>query len=270
MTIITTLLSVGMLSTSILAVPLASQRQTLHRNRLVSRVLGRGSSRPLEPGTAEILWLNDTSKETYSSNWAGAVLIGNGYTTVSGEIIVPVPKAPRGGSSFTNYCASAWVGIDGDTCGTAILQTGIDVCIQNGATSYDAWYEWYPDYSHQFSDIQISPGNVIKMRVDATSKSSGSATIENISTNTSVIHDFSTGFGGNLCEFNAEWIFEDFSINTGLAPFADFGTVTFTNAVASSGWSTYGPLDATIMDIYQDQVLTSVSVTDNTVTISHV
>jgi hypothetical protein len=33
----------------------------------------------------------------------------------------------------------------------AILQTGIDFCIQGGEVSYDAWYEWYPDYAHDFS-----------------------------------------------------------------------------------------------------------------------
>ena len=48
---------------------------------------------------------------------------------------MPVPKAPSGGSGL--YSASAWVGIDGDTCDTAILQTGIDFTINNGVVSYD-------------------------------------------------------------------------------------------------------------------------------------
>jgi hypothetical protein len=34
-----------------------------------------------------------------------------------------------------------------------VLQTGIDFCIQGGEVSYDAWYEWYPDYAHDFSGI---------------------------------------------------------------------------------------------------------------------
>ncbi|KAF4500527.1 glycosyl hydrolase family 43 [Fusarium agapanthi] len=38
--------------------------------------------------------------------------------------------------------ASAWVGIDGDTCQTAILQTGISFYADG---SFDAWYEWIPD-----------------------------------------------------------------------------------------------------------------------------
>lgn len=267
---LTQVTSLVLLITSILAAPLTSQRRALHDNQRVSRVLpGRGTSRPFKPGTAEILYPQTSPHETYSSNWAGAVLIGTGYTSVSGGIVVPVAKPPRGANDLTSYCASAWVGIDGDTCDTAILQTGIDLCIQGGVTSYSAWYEWYPDYSHDFSDIQISAGDVVKFSVDATSKSSGSAFIQNLSTNTSVTHQFPRGLGGDLCEFNAEWIVEDFSINTGLTPFANFGTVEFSNAIASAGGQTFGPFGATIMDIYQGHVLTSSSVTNSSVTISY-
>ncbi|CAG8051346.1 unnamed protein product [Penicillium nalgiovense] len=261
--------STTLLATSIIASPLASRRQADREIQRFSQAPCR-TTRPHNSGTSEVLYLNQTSQETYSSNWAGAVLIGTGYTSVSGEITVPIPHLPNGANSYTNYCASAWVGIDGDTCNTAILQTGIDFCVQGGYTSYNAWYEWYPDYTHNFSNIQISPGDVIKMTVDATSKSSGFATIENISTGVSVTHIFPYSLGGDLCEFNAEWIVEDFSINNALAPFANFGTVVFSNAVASRGGTTYGPLGATIMDIYQDRILTSSSVTRNTVTISYI
>lgn len=258
-----------LLATSIIASPLTSQRQAdgeVHR----STQAPRRTVRPYYPGTSEVLYLNQTSQETYSSNWAGAVLIGTGYTWVSGEITVPIPQLPSGANSYTNYCASAWVGIDGDTCSTAILQTGIDFCIQGRSTSYSAWYEWYPDYAHDFTNIQISAGNVIKMTANATSRSSGSATVENLSTGESVTHIFRNGIGGDLCEFNAEWIVEDFSVNNALAPFANFGTVVFSNAVTSRGGDTYGPSGATIMDIYQDRILTSSSVIGNTVTISYI
>lgn len=108
------------------------------------------------------------------------------------------------------------------------------------------------------------------MTVDAASKSSGFATVENLSTGVSVTHIFPSGLGGDLCEFNAEWIVEDFSVNNALAPFADFGTVEFSSAAASRGGNTYEPSGATIMDIYQDRILTSSSVTGNTVTISYI
>lgn len=52
------------------------------------------------------------------------------FTTVTGTFTVPTP-------SGTSGAASAWVGIDGDTCGNAILQTGIDFTITGGKVSYN-------------------------------------------------------------------------------------------------------------------------------------
>ena len=48
---------------------------------------------------------------------------------------VPTPSAGTG--SGDSYSASAWVGIDGDTCSTAILQTGVDFTYSDGSVSYD-------------------------------------------------------------------------------------------------------------------------------------
>lgn len=42
---------------------------------------------------------NGTLNEEYSSNWAGAVLIGSGYKSVTGTFVVPTPKSA--GSSST-------------------------------------------------------------------------------------------------------------------------------------------------------------------------
>lgn len=57
------------------------------------------------------------------------------FTSVTGTFVVPTPKVPSGGSG--SYSASAWVGIDGDTCDTSILQTGIDFTISGGKVSFD-------------------------------------------------------------------------------------------------------------------------------------
>lgn len=104
---------------------------------------------------------NGTANVQYSSNWGGAVLIGSGYTAVTGTFVVPTPQEPTGGSSSTEYAASAWVGIDGDTASNSILQTGVDFYVRDGEASYDAWYEWYPDYAYTFSGISISAGDTI-------------------------------------------------------------------------------------------------------------
>ncbi|KAI6081004.1 peptidase A4 family-domain-containing protein [Hypoxylon rubiginosum] len=232
----------------------------MRRARAAERAAARASraSNTLQPAESElsIAGGNDTAHVEYSSNWAGAVLIGSGYKTVTGTIVVPTPKTPSGGSSSTSYSASAWVGIDGDTCETAILQTGVDFTVRGSSVSYDAWYEWYPDYAYDFSGITIKAGDTIKMTVTASSKSAGTATIENVTTGKTVSHSFS-GESDALCETNAEWIVEDFSSGGSLVSFANFGTVTFTGASVNSGTGVSG---ATIIDIQQNsKVLTSCS-----------
>ena len=107
--------------------------------------------------------------------------------------------------------------------------------------------------------------------MDATSDTTGTATIENVSTDESVTHTFSGGVDGDLCEYNAEWIVEDFEEGNSLVPFANFGTVTFSDAEATDGSSTVGPSDATIIDIEQNnKVLTSVTVSSSSVTVEYV
>ncbi|KAJ5244069.1 hypothetical protein N7489_004165 [Penicillium chrysogenum] len=266
----TTILSAALLTASAIAAPLTERRAARHAARAADRA-GRISRPAAKQDTLELVSLNGTSHAQYSSNWAGAVLIGTGYTSVTGEFTVPKPKLPSDASSGEQSCASAWVGIDGDTCSSAILQTGIDFCIQGGEVSYDAWYEWYPDYAHDFSGIDISTGDVIKLTVTATSKSSGSAVIDNVTTGKSVTHKFSGVDDGDLCETNAEWIVEDFESGGQLVPFTNFGTVTFTKAEARSGGKSVGPSGATLFEIRQSKkVLTKSSVTGNSVTVSYV
>lgn len=203
---------------------------------LASRAARRaGVSRPnmrVETGT------NQKNDAETSTNWAGAVLVSSGFTEVSGTFTVPSPQIPSGGDQSTKYCATAWVGIDGDTCSTSILQTGVDFCIQGGDISYDAWYEWIPANSIDFSGISFSSGDSVSLSVVANSETTGTATITNNSNGQSVTHTFtSSETTSTLCETNAEWIVEDFTLissdgQQSLAPFANFGTVTFTDSYA--------------------------------------
>lgn len=185
---------------------------------------------------------------------------------MTGTFVVPTPQTPSGGSG--TYSSSAWVGIDGDTCGTAILQTGVDFTVDGGSVSYDAWYEWYPDYAYDFSGIDISAGDTITVTVTASSTTSGSAVITNESNGQQVSQDITSSSA--LCEQNAEWIVEDFEEDGGLVPFANFGTVTFSNAAATlvSGGS-IDPSGADTIDIEQNgEVLTSVT-TGSSVTVTY-
>ena len=133
-----------------------------------------------------------------------------------------------------------------------------------------AWFEWFPDFAHDFTGISLSPGNSITVSVTATSLTGGTATIVNHSTGQTVSHTFSGQ--PSLCQENAEWIVEDFEEGNSLVPFANFGTVTFTGASAgTAGGGSVGPGGANTIDIEQNgQVLTSVSTGGSSVTVSYV
>ncbi|KAH0827970.1 peptidase A4 family-domain-containing protein [Lanmaoa asiatica] len=244
---------------------LASAALAVPSSRLEARLARRRENRQSQPINRLESPAGAVSNVEYSSNWAGALWAeGDGtFTTVTGTFTVPTP-------SGTSGAASAWVGIDGDTCQNAILQTGVDFTITNGQVSYDAWYEWFPDYAYDFSGISISAGDVIKTTVTASSTTSGTAVIENLTTGQTVTQALTSTYA--LCEQNAEWIVEDFEQNGHLVRFADFGTVNFTSATASGlSGTAYTPSGAVIIDIEQHgQVLTSVTTSGSTVAITYV
>jgi hypothetical protein len=100
------------------------------------------------------------------------------------------------------------------------------------------------------------------MYVNATTTTSGSATIENLTTGKTVTKSLTStsALGGE----NAEWIVEDFEEGDSLIAFADFGNVTFTDCIAATSDSSEGVSTAAIMDIENtsDEVLTDTSVVD--------
>lgn len=195
-------IAAAVLSASVvLAAPGTAARRARNVDRISKRSAGAiRKSVPMIPSnvTAAVNGPENLNVD-YSTNWAGAVLIGTGYKAVTGIFTIPDPTLPSGGSESTLYSASAWVGIDGDTCDTSILQTGVDFNYEDGTVSFDAWYEWYPDYSYDFTGISFSVGDSVKITIDATSTTAGTATVDNVTKGTTVTHTFS-GETDALCE----------------------------------------------------------------------
>lgn len=132
----TAILTNVLLATAAVATPWGREQRRALREGRISKPLIRTS-------TAAVEGVNSSHIE-FSSNWAGAVIesppSGQKWTSVTGTFVVPTDvTSPSGGSA----AASAWVGIDGDTAGNSILQTGIDFTVSGGRVTYDAWYEWY-------------------------------------------------------------------------------------------------------------------------------
>lgn len=88
----TALFTTAVLATSALAAPLTEERQA----RNAARMSGHMDRKTQPPQNVH----KGIKNEQYSSNWAGAVLIGNGYTGVSAQFTVPTPQMPAGRFMF--------------------------------------------------------------------------------------------------------------------------------------------------------------------------
>ena len=240
------LLSHVLLATSTLAAP-ASRAQ-----RRAARAL---KSQPMLPWAGVQPDTGNISEISYSTNWAGAVITappaGQTFKSVSGRFTVPAATKPPSATGSGPWSASAWVGIDGDTAGNDILQTGIDFTVNSaGQHSFAAWYEWYPNYAYNFASFPIAAGDVIEMSVVATSPSAGTVTLQNVSSGKSVSKALTApSSGSTIAGKNAEWIVEDYEEGSSLVPFADFGTVTFTDCTAKTGSETLTLNSASVIEI---------------------
>jgi hypothetical protein len=249
--------------------------------RLAARAAEPRGTRTFSSSPANILNEGFITKDgnvshvQYSSNWAGGILTappaGETFNSVSGQFTIPTPSVPSGDGDGT-YSAAIWVGIDGDTYGTAILQAGVDITItQSGGSdsySYDSWYEWYPQYAIDFdtSAFSFGAGDTIYVSVQSSDSTDGTVILENLSTGQSVTQAVSAPYSSAaLGGQNAEWIVEDFESDGGLVAFADFGTVVFSSAVAGTGSQSVGTSGSTFIEIVDSNgnVITDVSIPDD-------
>jgi len=264
----TALIANILLATAAFAIPNREERLSGRVARRANGELRQSVPKKASNGPA------DGKKDVeYSTNWTGAVLVATKatYKSVTGTFTVPTPKEPSGGSSSTSYSSSAWVGIDGDTCGSAILQTGLDFTVRGTTVSYDAWYEWFPDYAYDFTGISFSAGDSVTLTVTATSTKAGSATITNNTKGTTVTKSITSTSA--LCEENAEWIVEDYEEGSSLVPLSNWGTVTFTGASAGTvSGTSVSPSGATLIDLESENgsVISSVSVSGSSVAVTYV
>ncbi|KZP12452.1 concanavalin A-like lectin/glucanase [Athelia psychrophila] len=201
---------------------------------------------------------------SYNGNWAGAVIsdAANTFTNVVGTFTVP-------GSSGADGASTAWVGIDGASCQTALIQTGVTFTISGGDVSYNAWLEYIPAAEVSYDgSIDFAEGDSVTVSIAVTSSTSGTASIVNNSNGQRVSQDISSSTP--LCQQDAEWIVEDFSENGGEVPFGDFGQVIFTGGSATkTDGSTVDPSTAGIFDIQQNGVdMTSSSLSPGGVTVN--
>jgi hypothetical protein len=174
-------------------------------------------------------------QQASSGNWSGYVIGGSSspskFSSVSGSWVQPTAKCTNGQSY-----GAFWVGLGGAGQTEALEQAGTEAdCTSGGAASYFAWYELVPSApvqldlavhagDHMSSKVSVDGSSVTVVVSDQTTGQSVSRTLQMSDPDTS----------------SAEWIAEAPSAcdqtasNCQPLNLTDFGTVTFTNASATS------------------------------------
>lgn len=242
------------MATAALASPLSARKQ-----EAMDAIRAKRSFRS---SNANRVGFNDTdgTANAASFNWAGVAISQPGVTEVSGTFTVPQPQMPPGGDPSVSYCGVAWVGIDGWTNGD-LIQTGVLWCVFENETSWDPWYEYLPGFITTYDGVTVSAGSVVTVTATKTGDNSGvtTLTVDGIT----VSHTFS-GEGYSLPGTSAEWIVEDYELSTigpVYVPFADFGSVTFTEATAVVNGTTITPAEGAWLIIDMTQGGTSLTST---------
>ena len=183
-----------------------------------------------------------TTQTTIAPNWAGYAdtpATGNTFTSVSGSWIMPTVAPPAGAPVGVEYYASFWVGLDGFNSST-VEQVGVDAFTEltnTGIVTQDyGFVEMYP--AGPTLSYQVFAGDNINASV---TYDSGTNKYDLAYTDTTRNESYSvTPTGGTNPapqRSSAEWIAESPTITNSnppptyvIAPLANFGSVTFTNA----------------------------------------
>jgi hypothetical protein len=173
-----------------------------------------------------------TAMTATSPNWAGYVTTSASSATfsrVKGSWIEPsiscsTPLSPRNDDSF-------WIGLDGFMDNT-VEQTGTEGTCKGTTPKYDAWYEMFPKSS--IVAFTIRAGDRISAEV-ASVGGKFVLTLTDVSSGRRLQRTLSMGLATRS---SAEWIAESSSSCSNCL--ANFGTVTFSDASATSGATTGG------------------------------
>ncbi|KAG8221736.1 peptidase A4 family-domain-containing protein, partial [Butyriboletus roseoflavus] len=206
------------------------------------------------------------------------------FNGVAGTVVVPTVSHPNKSSVVS------WLALDGISCSYTTLGTGVSIAVDGGRVSYTrkvvlnhtfthispfpsqtAWIQWWPHVFLQlFPDsdsLNISAGDTLNINVTASSPTSGTVTIQNLSNGQVASKDLISSTP--LCEQDVQWSVADYGWESGI-PLADFGTLTYTNAHATGENIWFSPFGGNITDMRQNgTVLTNTTTGETSVTIKY-
>jgi hypothetical protein len=166
-----------------------------------------------------------------SYNWSGyadSSSTPNTFTKVGGQW-----RTPRVQCNREDELTSEWVGLDGYNNGTVEQDGTLSWCFEDKAT-YFTWYEMYPAGTVTVGS-SIRPGDKIAASIART----GSSYTLALTDSTRPANSFSVTQTCSTCQNeSAEWIAERPAFAIGIAPLANYGSWTLTNATETAGSTT--------------------------------
>ena len=161
-----------------------------------------------------------------SENWSGYAAAGTPgtFTSVSSSWTEPAVTC-----SAQQAFSSFWVGLDGD--GTqSVEQTGTEADCNNGAASYQGWFEMFPN-APVFYNNPVAPGDTMSASVVA---NGGGAFVLTLSDQTQGWTQTTDQTSTTARLASAEIIAEAPSDTNSALPLSNFGTVNFANALINN------------------------------------
>jgi hypothetical protein len=197
--------------------------------------------RPNMPAQAEQPAFAAANTVAQSSNWSGYVDTNtltkfnakSSFSTITAEYVVPNVSNASCDNGW-DY-ASEWVGIDGWSNGD-VLQAGSDSDAYCSGpltgVSYYAWFEWFPNYETQITNLPVESGDDMYVEVQATSATTGMVFIENLNLGIGGSINMTAPSGTKLIGSSAEWIVERPGVNGSLATLPNYTADYFSAASA--------------------------------------
>jgi hypothetical protein len=173
----------------------------------------------------------------YSTNWAGYMSPAGNFTGISGSWTVP----HAGGNGISESGDAAWIGIGGVT-GSDLIQVGTDDTVtKDGQASTIAFYEMLPAPETPIPAMSVAAGDVMSAEIRLISGSQWQISINDVTQH----ETFSITVTYASTQSSAEWIQEDPSYAAGsLVPFDVFGSVSFTDSLATSNGVSQNLIDS--------------------------
>ena len=170
--------------------------------------------------------------DSTSGNWSGYAVPGTSgsdtFTGVLGTWQVPTVTGSRGKTTYS----SVWVGLDGYDTGS-VEQIGTEQdWTKSGQQNY-AWFEMYPSGSYLIRGFPAYPGDSITAQVVYQGNGVFQLTIANTTHKASYTVPSSYTTSPTVTRQSAEWIVEA-PWSGHILPLADFGTVHFSDCLATS------------------------------------